>query len=335
MGILCGQMDQLQCNSSPIRVAERTGIVGLFPPRELQTDLLLWRVEASWMAQHSTLICSDNRVMEFEANRTPSLDVEIDSKPLGLSLDSDVDGLASSLQDKDEDFEIIEDLKETNQYDLMDESVNENKTHMNMIIESNTDLDKPSEQKINVDFIQTDANNESKSNDDDGLCLEQDEILEDELIKTKLELKVSTDTEKEKEVSTDDYEYSLQQDDGCQADDPMTTSMIQPIDPMTSSMINFDTQSIDHDRKEQGEILSLKSNDDNLIKTTDEGDKNKEEKELKSSHSSSSSEDEEDHTEKKDKEKEHESSSSSSEDEREKEEKNEKNYEEKRHSSSS
>jgi len=278
---------------------------------------------------------SSDGLMEFEANRTPSLDVEIDSKPLDLSLDSDVDGLASSLQDKDEDFEIIEDLKETNQYDLMDESVNENKTHMNMIIESNTDLDKPSEQKINVDFIQTDANNESKSNDDDGLCLEQDEILEDELIKTKLELKVSTDTEKEKEVSTDDYEYSLQQDDGCQADDPMTTSMIQPIDPMTSSMINFDTQSIDHDQKEQGEILSLKSNDDNLIKTTDEGDKNKEEKELKSSHSSSSSEDEEDHTEKKDKEKEHESSSSSSEDEREKEEKNEKNYEEKRHSSSS
>merc|ERR1712000_634638 len=102
----------------------------------------------------------------------------------------------------------------------------------------------------------------------------------------------------------------------------MTTSMIQPMDPMTSSMINFDTQSIDHDQKEQGEILSLRSNDDNLIKTTDEGDKNKEEKELKSSHSSSSSEDEEDHTEKKDKEKEHESSSSSSEDEREKEEKN-------------
>ena len=38
-----------------------------------------------------------------------------------------------------------------------------------MIIESNTDLDKPSEQKTNADFEQIDASNKSKSNDDEVL----------------------------------------------------------------------------------------------------------------------------------------------------------------------
>merc|ERR1711892_1081200 len=149
--------------------------------------------------------------------------------------------------------------------------------------------------------------NEFKSNDDDGLGLEQDDILENELIKSKLELKDSTDTEKEKEVNTDDYEYTLKQDDGCQAYDPMTTSMIQTMDPMTSSMINFDTQTIHHDGHGDGETESLQMHENNLMQNGE----HKDEKNY-----SSSSEDEEDHTEKKDKEKDH-SSSSSSEDENE------------------
>ena len=45
-------------------------------------------------------------------------------KPLDLSLDSDVDGLASSLPDKNEDlnddFDIIEDINERNQRDEID-----------------------------------------------------------------------------------------------------------------------------------------------------------------------------------------------------------------------
>eukprot|EP00092_Neocalanus_flemingeri_P056026 GFUD01066353.1.p1 GENE.GFUD01066353.1~~GFUD01066353.1.p1 ORF type:complete len:1730 (+),score=578.63 GFUD01066353.1:325-5514(+) len=273
---------------------------------------------------------SSDGLMEFETNRTPSLDVEIDSKPLDLSLDSDVDGLASSVQDRDEDinedFEIIGDLKETNEEDEIDHFAYERKPLVDNIIDSNNFGYDDFQTKTNTDLMQVAGMNDCKVNDDDGLGLEQDEILEDELIKTKLELKNSTDTEKEKEVNEDDYEYQLKQDDGCQAYDPMTTSMIQPRDPMTSSMINFDTQSINHDSHEHGEIESSKLHDENIIPNKEEKDDNS---------ASSSSEDEEDHTEKKDKEKEHSSSSSSSEDEEEKVDKAEKKDNEKEHSSSS
>merc|ERR1711892_1343070 len=69
---------------------------------------------------------SSDGLMEFEVNRTPSLDVEIDSKPLDLSLDSDVDGLASSVQDKD---------------DEIDNVAYERKPFVDNIIDSNNDAD--------------------------------------------------------------------------------------------------------------------------------------------------------------------------------------------------
>lgn len=270
---------------------------------------------------------SSDGLMEFEVNRTPSLDVEIDSKPLDLSLDSDVDGLASSVQDKDEDrnedFEVIDDLKETNQKDEVDNFSYERKPFMDNI---NDNIEENWQMMTKEDLPLAAGKNNFKLNDDDGLGLEQDEILEDELIKTKLELKDSTDTEKEKEVNTDDYEYNLKQDDGCQAYDPMTTSMIQTMDPMTSSMINFDTQAINHDSHEQSEIESLHMQKENFKL-------NQEHKDEKSYESSS--EDEEDHTEKKDKEKDHSSSSSSDEDEEEKKDHTDKNSFKKGHSSSS
>jgi hypothetical protein len=234
--------------------------------------------------------------MEFEVNRTPSLDVEIDGKPLDLSLDSDVDGLASSIPDKDEDedFDIIEDKNVSNDNDEIDNFSYESKSFVNNDIQEHMQMDtKEDLPTVSAEF---------KSNDDDGLGLEQDEILGDELIKSKLELKESTDSEKEKEVNTNDYEYSLKQDDGCQAYDPMTTSMIQTMDPMTSSMINFDTQTINHASHADGESESLQMSEVILMK-------NIEHNEVKNY--SSSSEDEEDHTEKKDKEKDHSSSSSS------------------------
>merc|ERR1711970_1347811 len=197
--------------------------------------------------------------MEFEVNRTPSLDVEIDSKPLDLSLDSDVDGLASSLPDKNEDlnddFDIIEDINERNQRDEIDNFSCEKKPY---ITNDNHDhLQMSTKEELSV----CEGKNELQSNDD-GLGLEQDEILEDELTKSKLELKNSTDSEKEKEVNTLGYEYRLKEDDGCQEFDPMTTSMIQSMDPMTSSMINFDTQTINHT---EGESESLQMNGNNLM----------------------------------------------------------------------
>jgi len=239
---------------------------------------------------------SSDGLMEFEVNRTPSLDVEIDSKPLDLSLDSDVDGLASSLPDKNEDlnddFDIIEDINERNQRDEIDNFSCEKKPY---ITNDNHDHLQMSTKE---DLSFSEGKTELQSNDD-GLGLEQDEILEDELTKSKLELKNSTDSEKEKEVNTYDYEYRLKEDDGCQEFDPMTTSMIQSMDPMTSSMINFDTQTINHT---EGESESLQMNENNLMQNEERhGVKNY----------ASSSEDEEDHTEKKDEEKEHSSSSSS------------------------
>merc|ERR1711970_4521 len=228
---------------------------------------------------------SSDGLMEFEVNRTPSLDVEIDSKPLDLSLDSDVDGLASSLPDKNEDlnddFDIIEDINERNQRDEIDNFSCEKKPY---ITNDNHDhLQMSTKEDLSLPEGKTDL-----QSNDDGLGLEQDEILEDELTKSKLELKNSTDSEKEKEVNTHDYEYRLKEGDGC-----------QEFDPMTSSMINFDTQTINHT---EGESESLQMNENNLMQNEEhQGVKNY----------ASSSEDEEDHTEKKDEEKDHSSSSSS------------------------
>jgi len=239
---------------------------------------------------------SSDGLMEFEVNRTTSLDVEIDSKPLDLSLDSDVDGLASSLPDKneeinDEDFDIIEDINKKNKKDEIDNFSCEKMSYM-------TNDNDHLQVSTKEDAALLEGKTELQSNDD-GLGLEQDEILEDELTKSKLELKNSTDSEKEKEVNTHDYEYRLKEDDGCQEFDPMTTSMIQSMDPMTSSMINFDTQTINHS---EGESESLQMNENNLMQ-------NEEHQGVKIY--ASSSEDEEDHTEKKDEEKDHSSSSSS------------------------
>merc|ERR1712025_686319 len=120
-------------------------------------------------------------------------DVEIDSKPLDLSLDSDVDGLASSVhdknKDKDDDFDILEDDNEKNQNDEIDNFSCKKEPLINNHIEDNLQMD------TKEDYAISPAKQEINSNDDDGLGLEQDEILEDELIKSKLELKDSTDSE--------------------------------------------------------------------------------------------------------------------------------------------
>lgn len=237
---------------------------------------------------------SSDGLMEFEVNRTPSLDVEIDSKPLDLSLDSDVDGLASSVHDKDEDcnedFEILSETKAT--------ADNFSMNNIDMKIDSQA-LPENIKAKSDEDILNNTTSNNFHLTEDDGLGLEQEEIIENELTKTKLELKESTDTEKDADSDKEDYDYELKQDDGCSSYDPMTTSMIQPSDPMTTSMINFSME----DNTEKDSIF-----EDHNTNHTQSKEFNKEEQLI-------SSEDEEDHTEKKDAEKDHSSSSSSDEDE--------------------
>jgi len=237
---------------------------------------------------------SSDGLMEFEVNRTPSLDVEIDSKPLDLSLDSDVDGLASSVHDKDEDcnedFEILSETKAT------ENSFSMNDIDMKIEGQAFPENVKP---KSDEDVLNNTTINNFHLTEDDGLGLEQEEIIGNELTKTKLELKESTDTEKDADSDKEDYDYELKQDDGCSSYDPMTTSMIQPSDPMTTSMINFSME----ENTEKDSIF-----EDHNTNHIQSKEINKEEQLL-------SSEDEEDHTEKKDAEKDHSSSSSSDEDE--------------------
>merc|ERR1711915_903610 len=226
---------------------------------------------------------SSDGLMEFEVNRTPSLDVEIDSKPLDLSLDSDVDGLASSVHDKDEDcnedFEILSETKAT------ENSFSMNDIDMKIEGQAFPENVKP---KSDEDVLNNTTINNFHLTEDNGLGLEQEEIIGNELTKTKLELKESTDTEKDTDSEKEDYDYELKQDDGCSSYDPMTTSMI-----------NFSME----ENTEKDSIF-----EDHNTNHIQSKEINKEEQLL-------SSEDEEEHTEKKDAEKDHSSSSSSDEDE--------------------